>query len=266
MTTTALETAPYAPPQNVLDVLHHVRKRKLPEMFDVRVLTSIGIPNGNVSRTLATLRFLHLTDEDNRCQVTFERLARATDEEYPEQLAQVIREAYKTVFTYVDPAEDDSVKLNNVFRQHYDPQAQRARMVTLFVALCRQAGIITGAQSEPRPRARRATTPLKESGQRQGRSPRVAQPSDLEQRHLPNMPPAQTMNSAMFDGLDSDDHYALCFEMLRKLPPEHRWTRKQRARWLQAIAANVDLLVEIEDEDGVKTREMTVVEADEVPF
>ena len=54
--------------------------------------------------------------------------------------------------------------------------------------------------------------------------------------------------------------------MLRNLPPEHQWTRKQRARWLQAIAANVDLLVEIEDEESARAREMTVVEADSLPI
>ena len=194
MTITALETAPYAPPQNVLDVLHYVRKRKLPEMFDARVLTSIGIPNGNVSRTLATFRFLGLTNEDNRCEPAFDRLARATDDDYPEQFAQVIREAYKTVFTYVDPTEDDLVKLHNVFRQHYDPQAQRTRMVALFVALCREGGITTDAQSEPRPRARRASTPLKETVRRRDRTPKATQPSDMEQPPLPNMPTADAMN------------------------------------------------------------------------
>ena len=145
MATEMLEAAPYAPPSNVIDVIRHARRHSLQETLSSRVLTSIGIPDGNVSRTLAAFRFLKLIEDDGECTPTFQRLARASDEEYPEQLAQVIREGYKTVFLYVDPSEfDNAIKLNNVFRQHFNPQAQRTRMVTLFLGLCREAGIVTG--------------------------------------------------------------------------------------------------------------------------
>lgn len=259
------ETAPYAPPQNVLDVLQHVRKRSLPDMLTSKVLTSIGIPQGNTSRVLAAFRFLHLIEDDGERQDTFKRLARATDEEYPEQLAQIIREAYKTVFTYVDPAEDDVIRLNNVFRQHYSPQAQRSRMVTLFLALCREAGIVTGTNVDSRPRVRRTQSTSREASQRQSRGTRSAQPNDAQP-----VPPSSTVQFSMgpsaSDGHGADDYYALCLETLRRLPSEHRWTKKQRIRWLQAIAANVDLLVEVSDEHESPTQEVTVVDADNFPF
>lgn len=264
MATNALETAPYAPPQNVLGVLHYARRRKVPDVLDVSTVKSIGIPEGNASRTIATFRFLHLVDEDGLKQDTFERLARATDDEYPEQLAQVIREAYATIFTYWEPTEDDTVKLNNLFRQHYNPQAQKTRMVTLFLALCREAGIISGSQVESRPRARRATAP-KEQGTKRTRGARSAESAEAEQVSLFRQAATPTAPSAV-DAGEIDGYYALCLETMKRLPTTHRWTAKQRAKWLQAIAANVDLLVEVEDAADMPTHEVTVVEADRARY
>lgn len=263
MSTVVLETAPYAPPANVLDVIRHARKKGLADTVTARVLTSIGIPEGNVSRTLATFRFLHLIEDDGQRTATFERIARCTDEEYPELLAQTIREAYAPVFTYVDPAEDDLVKLNNVFRQHYNPQAQRTRMVTLFLALCREAGIAPGDAPEPRARPKRPSGP-KEQASKPTRNARAAHAPEAEQPSLFQAPNASNWNDG--ERREASGHYALCFEMLKRLPSDHRWTAKQRIRWLQAITANVDLLVEVTEDEGT-TRELTVVEAsDDIPF
>lgn len=263
MTATSLEIAPYAPPQNVLEVLRYVRKRKLPEVLDNKTLMSIGIPQGNVSRTLATFRFLQLVDEDGRSEDTFDRIARATDEQYPEQLAQVIREGYKTVFTYWEPAEDDELKLDNLFRQHYDPQAQRRRMVTLFQALCREAAIIAGTGAEAHPRAKRVTTP-KDQASKRSRNTRPVQTAEAEQASLFQAAPASSSPSAA-DTSVIDNYYALCLETMKRLPANHRWTLKQRTKWLQAIAANVDLLVEVDEDDNAPTREVTIIEADQPP-
>lgn len=264
MVTSVLETAPYAPPQNVLDVLRYVRKRKLPDVFDVNTVKSIGVPEGNVSRTLATFRFLHLIEEDGHSRDTFDRLARATDEEYPEQLAQAVREAYGTIFTYWEPAEDDNVRLNNLFRQHYNPQAQRTRMVTLFLALCREAGILIGAAAESRPRARRVSTP-KDNGAKRTRDGRTAQAPVAEQPPLFPHQPAMSSPSAVDIG-ELDGYYVLCWETMKRLPSDHRWTAKQRTKWLQAIAAVVDLLVEVDSAEEMPTRDMTIVEADRARY
>lgn len=267
MATEILETAPYAPPANVVDVLHHVRKRGLPDTLTQRVLASIGIPDGNVSRTLAAFRFLKLIEEENgECTATFQRLARATDEEYPEQLAQVIREAYKTVFTYVDPADDDTIKLNNVFRQHYNPQAQRTRMVTLFLGLCREAGIVSGSLPEPRLRTKRPPA-SKEHTVRQNKVPRMVQMPEVEQTSLFQAPPSPSLAQTRAAYIpDVDGYYAMCMETLKRLPTDHKWTKGQRVRWLEAIRASVDLLVEVSDEKTVTTREVTVVDAGDSPF
>lgn len=272
MVATVLETAPYAPPQNILEVLHHVRRRSLLDPLDSKAVKSIGVPEGNVSRTLAAFRFLKLIDDDEHCTDTFDRLARVPEDQYPEQLAQVLREAYKTIFTYWEPSEDDQVKLSNLFRQHYNPQAQRTRMVTLFVALCREANILIGPVPESRPRAKR-TSVSKDQGIKRGRPGRVPSTPDAEQVPLfqsATVTGSVTPSASAFDTSGIDDHYALCLETMKKLPADHCWTRKQRLKWLQAITACVDLLVEVSDDEDVAprnvTRDVTVVEADRAHY
>lgn len=263
-----LETAPYAPPVNVIDVIQHARKHSLQGSLTSRVLTSIGVPEGNVSRTLATFRFLNLIEEDGECTATFQRLARASDDEYPEQLAQVIREAYKTVFLYVDPSEfDNTVRLNNVFRQHFNPQAQRTRMVRLFLGLCREAGIISGPEPEPR-RAKRTTGNKEHAARQTNKNGRVPPSPEAEvpTASRVSQEPVTTHAASRFTDILAE--YTICLETLRKLPSNQRWTAKQRARWIQAMTAVVDLAVEVVDEENSSTRDPSAytTSADDVPF
>ena len=51
-----------------------------------------------------------------------------------------MRKSYSEVFALVDPSKDQLEVINNHFRR-YMPTSQRYRQVTLFLALCRAAGI-----------------------------------------------------------------------------------------------------------------------------
>ena len=42
--------------------------------------------------------------------------------------------------------------------------------------------------------------------------------------------------------------YRLLNVLLQQLPRDGRWTNDRRDRWLQAIAASVDLVVEVEED------------------
>jgi hypothetical protein len=114
-------------------------------------LTVLGIPEGNAPRTLQALKLLGLVSEDGGLSESAERLRRASTDEYPETLAEVIREAYAPVFAVVDPATDTEVRIGDAFRQ-FDPGTQRGRMVTLFLGLSAEAGI---APVQRTPRASR---------------------------------------------------------------------------------------------------------------
>ena len=148
--------APYASPKNVLDVMERYRNRGLRTPFTVDLLGQIGVPDGAAHRTLQALRLLDLVDDAGEPTEALEGLKRASEDEYRPLLAQIVRSAYHTIFTVADPAEDSPVAVRDAFR-FYKPDSQQHRMITLFLALCEEAGIIekTGSNAvpaEPHPR------------------------------------------------------------------------------------------------------------------
>lgn len=230
----ATDFAPYAPVKNVLDVIARRRNRGLPDQITPQVLDSIGVPVGNVPRTLQALRFLGLIRDNGTHTEVFDRLARANESEYPATLADIVRHAYNLVFTIVDPASDSPVAVEDAFRQ-YRPEAQRQKMVTLFLGLCEAAEIIEGATRQRRPtrevRPARRVTPRpqrKEAGEvtRQGASD-VA----IEQ------PPSQDEQHPM--------DFRLISALMQQLPADGKWTQGRRDRWVVAVTAAVDLMVEV---------------------
>jgi hypothetical protein len=137
-----LSNRPYTPPSNVVTVLERLRSVNLPDRIDTDYLRDIGIPDGTVSRTLFALRFLGLIDEGGLILEPLKSIHTATDEEYRAILSGSVKEAYKEVFSVVDPSQDSQEKILNVFRR-YTPASQRMRMVIFFLGMCREAGIPT---------------------------------------------------------------------------------------------------------------------------
>jgi len=133
---------PYTPPSNVVAVLQRLRSRNLPDRIEPDYLRDAGIPEGTISRTLFALRFLRLIDEGGLLSESLKSIHTATDEEYHAILSGLIKEAYKEVFSSVDPSQDSQDKILNVFRR-YVPASQRMRMVIFFLGMCREAGIPT---------------------------------------------------------------------------------------------------------------------------
>jgi hypothetical protein len=111
-------------------------------------LEHIGVPDSMTPRTLQAIKFLGLIDEAGQPTESFERIKRASTDEYHAQLAEVIRAAYLPVFSIVNPGQDGDVAIADAFRR-YEPSNQREKMVALFRGLCMEAGIIT---SKPRQR------------------------------------------------------------------------------------------------------------------
>ena len=182
----AADFAPYAPVRNVLDVITRRRNRGLPDPVTPQVLGSIGIPAGNGPRTLQALRFLGLLRDDGSHTEAFSNLARSTETEYPGLLAEFVRRAYELVFTIVDPASDGTVAVTDAFRQ-YRPEAQRQKMVTLFMGLCEAAGITD--HPVRRRRSREGARQVRRTTQRQSAKdteakPVVLEPESDEGRHM----------------------------------------------------------------------------------
>ncbi|MBI4318521.1 MAG: DUF5343 domain-containing protein [Chloroflexi bacterium] len=227
--------APYAPPKSVLGIVHRKRERGLPDIVNAAVLQQIGIPQGNVSRSLRALQFLGLITEDGHQNELLERIASATASEYRTAVADMVRNAYRAVFTIVDPGVDTETAVADAFR-HFQPSAQRSRMVALFLALCREAGL-TGERPRRLSAHARNVSSLKSQGRTvRGDALKYSQRSYGSSRN----------GCANLDGPPPE--YRLLAALMQHLPPEARWTKRKRDKWLQAVASAVDLMVEIVDE------------------
>lgn len=211
---------PYAPVQNVLAVLERVRDRGLPETITAETLGAIGVPQGNRARTLVALRFLGLTDAENRRTALMERIARAGQDEYRSLLGEVLREAYAPIFLLVDPSEDDEIRITDAFRQ-YEPAAQRQKMVTLFLGLCVEAQIVS------RQAKRRSPTP---------QPPRPRRPRATEQSAEAGESAANVPDGADLRGIQA---------AIQQLPRAGEWTQAERDRWLAYFTGTLDYAVRI---------------------
>lgn len=132
--------APYAPPGTVLHVLRFYRAREVPERLPDKTLGQIGVKDSVLLMVRRTLEFLDLVQKDETTTDKFRGLRFASDEEYPHVLRDVLTAAYAGIFEVADPTMATRLQLGNAFRP-YSPASQHDRMITLFLGLCREAGI-----------------------------------------------------------------------------------------------------------------------------
>ena len=216
--------APYAATKNVMQVISRKRERGLPSPVTKSLLQSISIPEGNASRTLQALLFLRLIENDGAQTTLLEQLAHARESDYHGILAEIVREAFKRVFELVDPVEDSEITIYDAFRQ-FEPEAQRDRMVTFFMGMCGEAGIVT---------RNRVVLPNRGSG---------------APKRTPPATPKKAADRLSTLETDAPTDTRMLFALMQQLPPERQWTQSKRQRWLLAVQAAVDLMVEVVDEE-----------------
>lgn len=228
MPVTPASPAPYAPPSAVLGIVGRHRSRGLPSPIDADVLGRAGISQSLVPRTLQALQALDLIDADGRPTANFENLRLAPENEYKNALAQWLSGAYADVLTFIDPATATEVQVRDAFRT-YNPVGQQPRMVTLFITLFAEAGIVP--QKEPkaaqsRPRERRAAPPKPE---RKGGLMFVK----------------TALGNATVGNVQVSMHPALA-GLLSSIPQSGKnWTKAQRDLFLNAFGNALDFVVPI---------------------
>ena len=178
MTSAAGQSRPYASPSNVIGVLNRARSRNLPEYISNDFLRLSDVPDSVYGRVTQALRYLGMVEEDGQPSETLRAMSAAPEAQYRELLAGSVRQAYAEDFERVDPSQDSQSKIQDAFSP-YQPRSQTQRMVILFLALCREAGIpVLDA-----PRDRKMQTAPKESRpsarQSRGRTVRKSATPDL---------------------------------------------------------------------------------------
>lgn len=224
---------PYAPPSNVLAVLHRLRSRNLPERIDAEFLRDASVSEGTIHRVAFALRFLGLVENDMPTKASRD-IVTSTDEEYREILGGLIRNAYAEVFQIVDPAQDSAERITNFFRR-YTPASQRERMVNLFLGLCREAGIETldaprkrSTNDGPRPKRRQPSRTTRNIASK------AEQAIKTEVGSPPSIPPALEM-------------------LVRSLPPEGvPMSAARRKQWIGMAEAALAYVYPEETDGGVE--------------
>lgn len=244
MNTDLERQCPYAPYTSVLTVIRHMRKRDLKEPVTSQLITTIGVAEGNASRTIQALRFLDLLDEEGYITQNFKTIGNAPSNEYPELLEQTLREAYNHVFMVLDPATATDLQYENAFR-YYQPKAQQQRMIMLFKGLCREAGLIAGGAPETTPRPR-TTSPKPLAPSQAGK--KGVPKSDTHFQPEPYQVPTPPAVQAVSPVAASTQELAILQGLLNQLPfAKKKWTKPRRDKWVQAMTSAVDLLFEVGD-------------------
>jgi len=240
---------PYAPYSSVLTVIRHMRERNLKEPVTSQFITTIGVSGGNAARTISALRFLKLLDEEGYITLSFRSIENATDEQYPKILSETLHEAYEHVFMALDPTTASDQQLKNAFL-YYQPKTQRPRMTMLFKGLAREAGIISGGTPEivHRPHVEHSKSSKSSAASNGARKPK-SEPKDSgfqSELYQASAQPASHSESKI--PITSTQEYVIMHGVLNKLPFATKvWTQAERDKWLKAVAANVEMLFELED-------------------
>ena len=229
-------TAPYAPLAAVMTVIEGFRDRGLSTPVTTDVLLRAGVKESLVTRTLKSLQDLELLEENGTPTERFEGLRRATSEGFQERMADLVRDAYGAVFSFVDPATADVGRIADAFRA-YNPLGQRKRMVALFLGLCEVAGI---RQADSRP-VRPARAAVRTRTTKKKVPPTKTPPRDV-QRPGP--------------GSAGSDLPPALAGILAELPPSAEgWTEENRDRWLATFEAVLNFSIPVRQDALAETGE-----------
>lgn len=226
-------TAPYAPASTVLSLIERARTRGLPSPITKDVLQRSGISESLLPRTLQTLQLLELIAEDGTWTQNLETLRSAPESEYQARLADIVRSVYEDVFKFVDPNKDSPTAIRDAFRS-YTPHGQQERMIPLFMALCKAAGIVEGESTIRKPREHNHTKKFQKR--------LISSKTDLQ---IPKKQwPSNTSLPAPLAGL------------LAALPPEgNGWPKENRDRFLSTFGTLLDFCYPIRNAESEEHEE-----------
>jgi hypothetical protein len=229
MAVTSESSAPYTAPSALLGVINRYREKGMQAPFTADVLMRAGVADSLIPRTLQSLQILELIGEDGMPTATLEKIRKVAQSEYRDCISSWIKAVYAEIFQYVDPAKDDETRIRDAFRT-YNPVGQQSRMVSLFLGLCTEAGLVDGnKKSGLKPRS-------------QTQQPSVRKPIVRRMRFTDSVRdiPKKNLGGASL-------HPALG-GLLESLPLQG-WTQEKREKFLRTFESVIDFVIPIIDDD-----------------
>lgn len=221
-------TAPYTSGPAVLTVIQRYRDKGLTIPITADVLLRAGVSDSLIPRTLPALMQLDLIDDAGMPTDTFKKMRTVPQDQYQACLADWLRAVYAEVFQFVDPQTDDATRIRDAFRT-YAPHGQQDRMVTLFMALCVEAGLMPEVKkAEAKSAPRKAS--VARTVQRQSKS-----------TNPPPPPPAPART-----GFEAFSFPPALLGMLQSIPSSSKgWTQQERDRFIGAFSAVLDYSIPV---------------------
>jgi hypothetical protein len=229
MINTSQKKMPYAPAGSVLTVIRRYRAHGAPKTVDVIEITRVGVSSGNAPRTIAALKFLGIVDDNGKF---LDRLSKASTEEYPDVLGDIVRDAYSNIFTITEPSTATEVQISDAFRG-YDPEKQRSRMVQLFIGLCQEANIRKGKPTVVEGRKNASIT------------------DEIVRKKPQEMHPTNLENAKPYTTWDANLQPAINL-LPRSVDTDGKahWKKSERDRFLTLVTAIVDAYAIVNDKEG----------------
>jgi Family of unknown function (DUF5343) len=193
------------------------------------VLLRASVSESLVPRTLQALQLLDLIDDSGQPTLTFQKMRSVPEVEYKNTLAEWVKSVYEEVFMFVDPAIHDVTTVRDAFRS-YTPHGQQDRMVSLFLALCVEAGLgPEGKKSEPRPVSRKPTVKIQHRNKSGIKDPNVG-----------------NKGGAADPGLNFGSFPPALAGLLQSIPSQGKgWTQQNRDKFMSTFGTVLDFVVPI---------------------
>lgn len=233
---TEKKTLPYPPGKPTVEIVRRIHEGRAGSgPLTAPTLQQMGIAEGNADRVQRGLIHLGLIDAD-----TFDftdvatRLRRSNPDEYPQELAGLVRSAYGEIFDIIaDPAEASGLDLDRAFHV-YDPAGQRKNMIGLFLALCREAQLVPEADTNTRGRPPGSRSTIRSGNPNKG----TIRPGNKGAAGGTPPPPPPPNDGVLFHpSIDSFLREA------KKLTQGEAWDRDARDHFIQAFTTMLDLFL-----------------------
>lgn len=236
MAVTTQSPAPYAPGTAVNTVISRFRNRGLQQPITKEVLIRAGVSESLVPRTLQALQTLDLIDDSGTPTPALLKLRSVPESDYKATMLEWMQSAYAEVFQFADPRHDDAIRVRDAFRA-YTPHGQQDRMVSLFMSLCVEAGIIDAPPNDPKPAMRKPS--------RTAAAPASARAKPQGQRSQSQAPPhAPTAAVGLAPAL---------MGMLESIPKGGKgWTKQDRDKFVLTFNAVLDFAVPVVSAESLR--------------